>query len=229
MDFNALAGWVFSELKGVPIVTVPPDCEVRTPALPLSHPLRMPFDDLIVLDIQSPTDTRAVRIEQTFDSDEETIFAFTVSEGFGANAKHADTFFAKSTTSDFLRMPSGTTEHQQKIAAYYTFLFEAHLESLDAFTCVPKENTHLNRAARRRIAKGIDAPEVEYKSTELKRYQWAKSTPQGGAHASPRLHERRGHWRHMKASGKTVWVSSHRVGDPSKGTIISTYTIGAQQ
>ena len=44
----------------------------------------------------------------------------------------------------------------------------------------------------------------------------------GGTHASPRLHDRRGHWRHMK-SGKQVWVRQCKVGDPSKGTVFHDY------
>lgn len=51
-----------------------------------------------------------------------------------------------------------------------------------------------------------------------------KSEPQGGTHASPRLHDRRGHWRKMK-SGKTVWVKSCKVGDASKGVVFKDYEV----
>jgi hypothetical protein len=51
-----------------------------------------------------------------------------------------------------------------------------------------------------------------------------KSDPQGGTHASPRLHDRRGHWRKMK-SGKTVWVRECKVGDASKGVVFKDYVI----
>jgi hypothetical protein len=51
---------------------------------------------------------------------------------------------------------------------------------------------------------------------------------QGGTHASPRWHQRRGHWRHMK-SGKHVWVSQCEVGDKARGGVIKDYRVTAQQ
>lgn len=52
-----------------------------------------------------------------------------------------------------------------------------------------------------------------------------KTDPKGGTHASPRLHDRRGHWRTLKASGKRVWVRDCKVGNASKGAIFKDYTI----
>jgi hypothetical protein len=50
----------------------------------------------------------------------------------------------------------------------------------------------------------------------------------GGTHASPRLHERRGHLRRLK-TGKNVWVKSCKVGDASKGVIFHDYAIAQEQ
>jgi hypothetical protein len=50
-----------------------------------------------------------------------------------------------------------------------------------------------------------------------------KSESKGGTHASPRLHDRRGHLRRLR-SGKNVWVKPCKVGDASKGTIFHDYT-----
>ena len=47
---------------------------------------------------------------------------------------------------------------------------------------------------------------------------------QGGTHASPRLHDRRGHLRRLQ-NGKTCWVKPHKVGDASKGTVFHDYAI----
>lgn len=47
----------------------------------------------------------------------------------------------------------------------------------------------------------------------------------GGTHASPRLHDRRGHWRTIKATGKQVWVRNCKVGDASKGVVFHDYKI----
>lgn len=54
-----------------------------------------------------------------------------------------------------------------------------------------------------------------------------KAEPQdskGGTHASPRLHDRRGHWRNTP-SGKRVWVRDCKVGDASKGVVFKDYKI----
>jgi len=45
-----------------------------------------------------------------------------------------------------------------------------------------------------------------------------------GHHASPRQHERRGHWR-KHPSGRQVWVKSCKVGDASKGVIFKDYKV----
>ena len=53
-----------------------------------------------------------------------------------------------------------------------------------------------------------------------------RSDSKGGTHASPRLHDRRGHIRRLK-SGKNVWVKAHKVGDASKGYVFHDYKIEA--
>lgn len=51
-----------------------------------------------------------------------------------------------------------------------------------------------------------------------------KTEGKGGTHASPRLHDRRGHLRRLK-TGKNVWVKSCKVGDASKGIVFHDYVI----
>jgi hypothetical protein len=55
-----------------------------------------------------------------------------------------------------------------------------------------------------------------------------RSEGNGGTHASPRLHDRRGHLRRL-ANGKNVWVKSCKVGDASKGAIFHDYAIKGQE
>lgn len=50
------------------------------------------------------------------------------------------------------------------------------------------------------------------------------SPPKGGTHASPRAHDRRGHWR-KHPSGKQVWVKACKVGDASKGSVFKDYKV----
>jgi hypothetical protein len=53
------------------------------------------------------------------------------------------------------------------------------------------------------------------------------SEPQGGSHASPRWHVRRGHWRQL-ADGRRVFVRACEVGDPERGGVVKDYIIGAR-
>jgi hypothetical protein len=53
-----------------------------------------------------------------------------------------------------------------------------------------------------------------------------KAEPLGGTHASPRLHDRRGHLRRFK-NGKTCWVRACKVGDASKGVVFKDYEVAA--
>ncbi len=77
---------------------------------------------------------------------------------------------------------------------------------------------------RRKIAAG-KKPMYEWR-TVLIEPQKPKSVHQGGTHASPRLHDRRGHLRRLK-SGKNVWVRSCKVGKAELGTIFHDYEVRA--
>lgn len=52
-----------------------------------------------------------------------------------------------------------------------------------------------------------------------------RTTPQGGSHASPRWHIRRGHWRQL-ADGRRVFVRECEVGDPARGGVLKDYIVG---
>lgn len=54
----------------------------------------------------------------------------------------------------------------------------------------------------------------------------AKAHPTGGTHASPRLHDRRGHLRRLRG-GKNVWVRPCKVGDASLGAVFHDYEVAA--
>jgi hypothetical protein len=51
-----------------------------------------------------------------------------------------------------------------------------------------------------------------------------KGDSKGGTHASPRLHDRRGHWRKYP-SGKVGWVKNCKVGDASRGVVFKDYEV----
>ena len=74
---------------------------------------------------------------------------------------------------------------------------------------------------KKRLAAG-KAPFFEYKVLKIKGTTQREREPGGTAHASPRLHYRRGHIRRL-ASGKKTWVRPHMVGDASRGHIVKDY------
>jgi len=52
----------------------------------------------------------------------------------------------------------------------------------------------------------------------------ASKPHQGGSHASPRMHKRRGHIRRL-TSGKNTWVRNTIVGKPRRGEVIKDYAV----
>ncbi|CAB5220018.1 hypothetical protein UFOVP239_31 [uncultured Caudovirales phage] len=75
---------------------------------------------------------------------------------------------------------------------------------------------------RRKIAQG-KIPAYDWVTVTVEPAK-SKSEHQGGTHASPRLHDRRGHMRRL-SNGKTVWVKPCKVGDVTKGIVFHDYEI----
>lgn len=73
----------------------------------------------------------------------------------------------------------------------------------------------------RRKQKAGKRPLYDWRTVEVE--PRLKSEPQGGTHASPRAHDRRGHWRTIKE--KKVWVRPCRVGNPADGQIFHDYKV----
>lgn len=77
----------------------------------------------------------------------------------------------------------------------------------------------------KRVRKG-KAPLYEWTTVQLERKTpELPAAPKGGTHASPRLHQRRGHWVTSKL-GKKFWRRESVVGDPEKGMIFHDYKGG---
>ena len=74
--------------------------------------------------------------------------------------------------------------------------------------------------SRKRVAKG-KPPLYEWRTVVIEPHTATRSEPKG-THASPRLHDRRGHERRLP-NGKVVWVRPCKVGDASLGTIWHDY------
>lgn len=82
--------------------------------------------------------------------------------------------------------------------------------------------------SQKRIAKG-KPPLYEWRTVVIQPYTATRSEPKG-THASPRLHDRRGHERRLP-NGKIVWVKPCKVGNAALGTIWHDYktTLNSQE
>ena len=88
----------------------------------------------------------------------------------------------------------------------------------EAYGAAP-EQTFINRV---RMKKGKAALSYEWRTVKVEPPA-PKTEPRGGTHASPRLHDRRGHWR--VRNGRKHWVRACVVGDPDKGVVEKDYRI----
>lgn len=88
-----------------------------------------------------------------------------------------------------------------------------------AYGAAPVENT-INRM---RLSKGKRALSYNWRTVVV-----APRKPHGpglgGTHASPRQHDRRGHWR-THPSGKQVWVKACKVGKAADGSVFKDYRV----
>lgn len=77
---------------------------------------------------------------------------------------------------------------------------------------------------RRKIAAG-KLPSYEWRTVVIEPKQ-ARRESLGGTHASPRLHDRRGHLRRLR-NGKNVWVKACKVGKAELGAVFHDYEVVA--
>jgi hypothetical protein len=75
---------------------------------------------------------------------------------------------------------------------------------------------------KRRMRDG-KVPFFSYNHVEITNKPRVVIPHQGGTHASPRFHTRRGHYRHYK-SGKVVWVNDTKVGSAKRGIVMKDYS-----
>jgi len=81
-------------------------------------------------------------------------------------------------------------------------------------------DTHTNR---RKLSEGKPPSTYAWRTVVVSPTPPRKPSD-GGTHASPRLHERRGHWRHLR-SGEIVWVRECLVGSPERGVVEKDYRV----
>lgn len=100
--------------------------------------------------------------------------------------------------------------------------FDALPEALEAYVPTPKRSfVNAKRKKKKKPPLLYDWVTVEIKPA------LPKSAPKGGTHSSPRMHDRRGHWRHL--GERRVWVRECRVGDPCRGARFKDYRVSLQR
>ena len=110
--------------------------------------------------------------------------------------------------------------NDETLCTHMLYLINEFLASLN------QGKVQAHTVKRRLVTKGKSTrpvPMYDWTTIEIEPPK-PKSAPQGGTHASPRQHDRRGHFRTLK-SGKKVWVRQTVVGDPTKGRRFADYVI----
>lgn len=126
--------------------------------------------------------------------------------------------------------PKQKMDAEEAAKATATVLFRESLSVLQFCAAMACNNVETERVPapksinQRRTAKG-HLPLFEYHVLTVDvQHRNEKGEPQGGTHASPRQHLRRGHIRHYK-SGLTVWIQPMTVGRAEDGKIKKDYRI----
>lgn len=135
-----------------------------------------------------------------------TPFIYTVDDD-GVKCKHMD-----GTQFDYRTSPA------VGVIAFIAAFLE-YLETMPVTGHVPVRRANFAKKIRQGKVPIFDWHTIEIEPPKT------KNEPQGGTHASPRLHNRRGHWRFIKSTQKKVWVNSCVVGDASKGVIFKDYKL----
>lgn len=115
--------------------------------------------------------------------------------------------------------PTDASEYRSLLQHIEDFLLSLQREQV---AYLPKAKPSLINS--KRAAKGKGPVLFDWHTEAITPAQPLKQPHQGGTHASPRAHDRRGHWR-TYPSGKRVWVRNCKVGDASKGVVFKDYEV----
>ena len=175
--------------------------------------MHLPYD---VVFVAARADRRRVLIKATFQHESVGVAGFV----FGDTMIDIKPFVYMEKDEGIGVYPEGATKSQTTMMALS--LIATLLTRLEAQQTAYKPEVKQTFTNRRKIAEG-KKPSYDWRTvTVLPR---PKGEPLGGTHASPRAHDRRGHWRTIKT--KKVWVKPCRVGDPSDGTVFHDYRVPA--
>jgi hypothetical protein len=101
-----------------------------------------------------------------------------------------------------------------------TFLRNLHGDKIStAYTPIPRKN-HAKRLRQKKL------PMFDWHTVVIEPRK-QKNESLGGTHASPRLHEVRGHW--VMRNNKRFWRKPHKRGDASKGVVFHDYKLKGER
>lgn len=113
-------------------------------------------------------------------------------------------------------------EVPQDVAELMLSLVAMWFSSMDTGCNTYKPEVAKTFTNQRKISQG-KAPTYDWKTVFIKASA-ERSESKGGTHASPRLHDRRGHLRRLR-NGKNVWIKAHKVGRAELGSVFHDYKI----
>lgn len=124
-----------------------------------------------------------------------------------------------------MKGPKDDVEPDKQYCLNVLAIVDSAFSKINAGTTAYRATAKPNSPTNQRRAKQGRPPLIyDWHTVELPAKS-ARGDGLGGTHASPRRHERRGHWR-MTPTGKRVFVRQCWVGDASKGTVFKDYKVG---
>lgn len=191
--------------------------------VPDADMLRLPYPICCIVGRQADSSAFVLRIQSSDTAESLSVVGFVVGPGnswkFGFDPILIERTEGGLQVSTLDGKPPEGNDYRGMIQNIEDFLLSLQQKSQTAY--VPKARKSLINS--RRAAKGKGPALFDWHTVVITPAQ--ASTPhQGGTHASPRLHDRRGHWR-TYPSGKKGWVKACKVGDASKGVVFKDYEV----
>ena len=200
------------------------DTTERPPGhVPDAEMLRLPYPICCIVGRQADRSAFVLRLQSSDTAESMSVVGFVVGPG---NAwKHAIEPMLVTLTEQGLQISTPGGGEPTEASEYKAVLqqVEDFLLSLQQAQTAYVPTARKSLIYSRRAAKGKGPALFDWHTVVIEPSK-AKPEHQGGTHASPRLHDRRGHWR-TYPSGKRGWVKACKVGDASKGVVFKDYEV----
>lgn len=189
---------------------LPPSIEFRLDPELLVH---LPYDAVFIV---GKTGKQKVLIKATFQSDTVGVAGFI----FREKVEEIKAFVYSVKDENLAVYPAGAKDRKETMLALA--VLDTLLRRLQAPQTAYQPFVRQSFTNNRKIAQG-KKPAYDWRTVTVQPRE--KSESLGGTHASPRAHDRRGHWRTL--GDKKVWVKPCRVGDPALGQVFHDYKVAA--